>query len=127
MSKLIMIDDDMMHHKIAQLMLREYGNIEEVILSTDAKETLDFLELNKANSNNLPDYIFLDLQMPDYSGWDFLKGYQKIHHSLRKDIKLYIVSSSIDPKDIKRSEEYKFVDSFVQKPLTREFLHNLVA
>lgn len=127
MSKLILIDDDMMYHKIAQLMVKEYSPVEEVISSTDGKATLNYLIENKENSDNLPDYIFLDLNMPEYSGWDFLKEYQKIYSSLRKAIKLYIVSSSINPSDIKRSKNYSFVDDFIIKPLSREFLHELIA
>lgn len=122
-----MIDDDIMYHKIAQLMVKEYSPVEEVISSTDGKATLNYLIENKENSDNLPDYIFLDLNMPEYSGWDFLKEYQIIYHSLRKAIKLYIVSSSINPNDIKRSKNYSFVNSFIIKPLSREFLHQLIA
>ena len=127
MSKLILIDDDMMYHKITHIMLKEYSPVKEVISSTDGKATLDFLEENKENAEKLPDYIFLDLHMPQYSGWDFLKGYKKIYRSLHKAIRVYIVSSSIDPDDIKRSKEYSFVNSFVIKPLKKEFLHELMA
>ena len=35
-----MIDDDMMYHKIAQLMLKEYSHVNEVVSSTDAKAAL---------------------------------------------------------------------------------------
>ena len=125
MSKLIMIDDDMMYHKIAQLMLKEYSHINEVVSSTDAKATLDFLEENKTNTERLPDYIFLDLNMPEYNGWDFLNGYKKIYGSLQKAIKLYVVSSSINPEDLKRSKQYSFVNDFIIKPLRRDFLHEL--
>jgi CheY-like chemotaxis protein len=65
--------------------------------------------------------------MPQYDGWDFLNGYKKLYRSLKKAIKVYIVSSSIDPNDITRSKQYKFVDSFIVKPLRREFLHELMA
>jgi CheY-like chemotaxis protein len=108
-------------------MVKEYSPVDEVVSSTDGKATLNYLIENKENTENLPDYIFLDLNMPEYSGWDFLKEYQKIYSSLRKAIKLYIVSSSINPTDIKRSKNYSFVNSFIIKPLSREFLHELMA
>jgi two-component SAPR family response regulator len=126
MSKLILIDDDLLYHKIAQLMIREYSPVKDVISSTDAKATLEYLKKNKSNDENLPDYIFVDLNMPDYDGWDFLKGYKKIYHSFQKAIHIYIVSSSINPVDIKRSKNYSFIDSFVMKPLKREFLRALI-
>jgi response regulator of citrate/malate metabolism len=127
MSKVILIDDDPMYHRIAQLMVKEYSPVREIISSTDGKATMDYLVENKDDSEMLPDYIFLDLAMPDYDGWDFLNAYQKIYHSFRKAIKVYIVSSSIDPMDINRSKDYSFVSSFILKPLSREFLHGLTA
>ena len=125
MSKLIVIDDDPIYQKITHLMVKEYSPVQDIIDSDDGKATLDYLIANKENAEKLPDYIFLDLNMPKYNGWDFLDGYRKIYHSLRKAIHVYIVSSSIDPQDIERSKKYTFVESFKNKPLNRDFLHEL--
>jgi len=125
MSKVILIDDDMIYHKIAQLMLKEYSSVDEVVSTTDGKATLEYLEENKDDVNTLPDYIFLDLNMPEYDGWDFLNGYKKIYQSLRKAVHLYIVSSSVNPSDLERSKGYTFVESFIIKPLRRDFLRGL--
>lgn len=126
MSKLILIDDDVIYHKITQLMIEEYTDIDEVVSSVDGKATLDYLIENKSNEENLPDYIFVDLNMPKYNGWDFLNGYKKICNSFKKAVRVFIVSSSIDPNDIERSKDYSFVDSFIIKPLRREFLKELI-
>ena len=126
MSKLILIDDDVMYHQITHIMMEEYSPVKEVVSSMDGKATLDYLIENKENDENLPDYIFLDLTMPEYDGWDFLNGYKKVYNSFKKAIRIYIVSSSIDPNDIERSKKYSFVDSFIIKPLKRDFLKGLV-
>ncbi|MGZ3776782.1 MAG: response regulator [Mucilaginibacter sp.] len=126
MSKLILIDDDELYHQMAHIMLEEYSPVKEVISSMDGKATLDYLIENKENDENLPDYIFLDLTMPEYDGWDFLNGYKKVYNSFKKAIRIYIVSSSIDPNDLERSKKYSFVDSFIIKPLRRDFLRQLV-
>ena len=126
MSKLILIDDDVLYHQMAHIMFEEYSPVKEVISSTDGKATLDYLIDNKENEENLPDYIFLDLTMPEYSGWDFLNGYKNVYNSFKKAIHVYIVSSSINPDDIERSKAYSFVDSFIIKPLKRDFLKGLV-
>jgi len=126
MSKLILIDDDAMYHQITHLMIEEYSPVKEVVSSMDGKATLDYLIENKENDEELPDYIFLDLTMPEYDGWDFLNGYKKVYNSFKKAIRIYIVSSSIDPNDIERSKNYSFVDSFIIKPLKRDFLKGLV-
>ncbi|MBS1527028.1 MAG: response regulator [Bacteroidetes bacterium] len=127
MSKVILIDDDPIYHRISQIMMKEYGHAEEVISSTDGKATLNYLIENKEKEERLPDFIFVDLNMPEYSGWDFLNGYRKIYQSLAKAIKVYIVSSSVDPNDVRRSKTYSFVNSFIIKPLKKEFLQGLLA
>ena len=126
MSKLILIDDDELYHQMAHIMLEEYSPVQEVISSMDGKATLDYLIENKENNENLPDYIFLDLTMPEYDGWDFLNAYKNVYNSFKKAIRVYIVSSSIDPNDIERSKKYSFVDSYIIKPLKRDFLKGLV-
>jgi CheY-like chemotaxis protein len=125
MSKVILIDDDLIYHKISQLMIKGYSPVKDVVSSTDGKATLDYLIENKLNNDNLPDYIFVDLNMPEYDGWDFLNGYKEIYDSFQKAIQVYVVSSSISPNDINRSKNYSFVNSFIMKPLKREFLQAL--
>ncbi len=126
MSKLILIDDDLIYHRISQLMIKGYSPVKEVISSVDGKATLDYLIENKSNNDNLPDYILVDLNMPNYDGWDFLDGYKKVYDSFKKAIQVYIVSSSISPYDISRSKDYSFVNSFIMKPLRKEFLEGLI-
>jgi CheY-like chemotaxis protein len=125
MSKLILIDDDVIYHKVAQFMIKGYGPENEVVSSMDGKATLEYLKKNRLNDENLPDYILVDLNMPGYNGWDFLNGYKKIYSSFHKIIRVFIVSSSINPVDVKRSKDYSFVSSFIMKPLNKEFLQAL--
>lgn len=119
MSKLIIIDDDPIHHKMVQYMLTKNELSKETTYTFDGKLVLDYLEENKNKITSLPDYIFLDLYMPNHSGWDFLDRFREIYQSLRKEIKIYVVSSSIFQMDINRSKSYPFVASYISKPLVR--------
>jgi len=125
MSKLIIIDDDPIHHKIVQYMLTKNELSKETTYTFDGKLVLDYLEENKTKITALPDYIFLDLYMPNNSGWDFLNGFQEIYKTLKKEIKIYIVSSSIFQMDINRSKSYPFVTSYITKPLIKSVFDNI--
>jgi CheY-like chemotaxis protein len=125
MSKLIIIDDDPIHHKIVQYMLTKNELSKETTYTFDGKLVLDYLAENKNKITSLPDYIFLDLYMPGNSGWDFLNGFQEIYQSLKKDIKIYVVSSSIFQMDITRSKGYPFVASYITKPLMKSVFENI--
>ncbi len=119
MSKLVIIDDDPIHHKIVQFMLTKNELSKETTYVFDGKLVLDYLDENKDKITVLPDYIFLDLYMPNNSGWDFLNGFQKIYKTLKKEIQIHIVSSSIFHLDIERSKSYPFVTSYITKPLMK--------
>jgi len=125
MSKLIIIDDDPIHHKIVQYMLTKNELSKETTYTFDGKLVLDYLEENRTKITALPDYIFLDLYMPENSGWDFLNRFQEIYKTLKKEIKVYVVSSSIFQKDINRSKSYPFVTSYITKPLIKSVFENI--
>ena len=125
MSKLIIIDDDPIHHKMVQYMLTKNELSKETTYTYDGKLVLDYLEENKNKITSLPDYIFLDLYMPNHSGWDFLDRFREIYQSLKKEIKVYVVSSSIFQMDINRSKSYPFVASYISKPLVRSVFDHI--
>lgn len=125
MSRLVIIDDDPIHHKIVQYMLTKNELSKETTYTFDGKLVLDYLEENRTKITALPDYIFLDLYMPDNSGWDFLNRFQEIYKTLKKEIKIYIVSSSIFQMDINRSKSYPFVTSYITKPLIKSVFENI--
>lgn len=125
MSKLIIIDDDPIHHKIVQFMLTKNELAKETTYAFDGKIVLDYLQENRMKMSALPDYIFLDLYMPNNSGWDFLNGFQQIYKTLKKDIQIYVVSSSIFQMDINRSKGYPFVTNYITKPLMKNVFDNI--
>ncbi|HTE02360.1 MAG TPA: response regulator [Mucilaginibacter sp.] len=125
MSKLVIIDDDPIHHKIVQYMLTKNELSKETTYAFDGKLVLDYLEENRMKISALPDFIFLDLYMPNHSGWDFLNGFQKIYKTLKKDIQIYIVSSSIFQMDINRTKGYPFVTSYITKPLMKNVFESI--
>jgi CheY-like chemotaxis protein len=106
-------------------MLNKNELSKETTYTFDGKLVLDYLQENKNKITSLPDYIFLDLYMPNGSGWDFLNGFQEIYRSLRKEIKIFVVSSSIFQMDINRSKSYPFVASYITKPLIRSVFDNI--
>ena len=73
--------------------------------------------------------------------WNFLVEYAKIpmnshlkcgiyfHKSIQqkitKLITIYIMSSSVDPRDISRSKKYRSVKDYVLKPVTRPALEKI--
>lgn len=122
MSKVFIIDDDPIHQRIAQIMIAKHQLYDEFVSYTEAGMALVDLRSNCSNLEFLPEVILLDLNMPVMDGWDFLDKFEEIMHKFEKDIRVYIVSSSVDEKDISKSQSYSSVKGFISKPLNPEII-----
>ncbi len=122
MSKAFIIDDDPIHQRIAQIMITKHQLFGEFTSFLQAGDALKFLEENHNVTEALPDVILLDLNMPVVDGWKFLDEFEKFRDTLIKKIRIFIVSSSVDEKDISRSKSYTSVEGFISKPLSAEVI-----
>lgn len=68
-----------------------------------------------------PEVIFLDLNMPAISGFDFLEQLNS-QGSVSHDLKVVILTSSNSQTDYERALTYKHVVGFISKPLTVQWL-----
>jgi CheY-like chemotaxis protein len=125
MCKLVLIDDNPIDHYIVRTMLYNNEACKQATYTFDGSMVLEFIEENKSATNLLPDVIFLDLTMPNFSGWEFLDKFEKIKDSLDKKIELYVMTSSVRESDKERSSKYGCVNSFISKPLTKQVLNSI--
>jgi CheY-like chemotaxis protein len=65
-----------------------------------------------------PDYLFLDINMPEMSGWDFLETFDPGKNSPE----IYILSSSIDQRDITKAAKYAKVKNYLTKPMIKQYI-----
>ena len=64
--------------------------------------------------------------MPVMGGWEFLDIItERRYNEIFPQLKVIVLSSTIDPKDIEKSKSYPMVLDFLSKPITREMLEEL--
>src|SRR6202000_1309987 len=126
MKKLIFIDDSPLDHFILKRILNKYQLAYEVSCTANGEGVIEFLKQHQYNRDNLPDIILLDIYMPAFDGWDFLEKAEKLYTHLAKPLKIYILSSSINPRDLQLAKQYACVRSFIFKPITKEVLEKLI-
>jgi two-component system chemotaxis response regulator CheY len=114
------VDDDKIFQLTASKNIKSISVTDRVLQFENGEDALQFINTNLSNPALLPDYIFLDINMPFIDGWMFLEDYDKIKHKLGKPMKIYMVSSSIDPRDIARAKNNNNVSDYVVKPVSRE-------
>lgn len=121
-----LIDDDKIYQFTAKKII-ESTNLTKAVLSFfNGEEAIDFFKSNLQNVDSIPDIIFLDINMPIKDGWQFLEDFKSLLNDVKKDITIYMVSSSVDDYDIKKSKEYSFVTDYIIKPINRERFEQLI-
>lgn len=131
MSKLLktvlLVDDDNMTNYLHQRVISKAELCAEVKVAKNGQEGIDkLIEMNQElASKNETVVVFLDLNMPILDGWGFLKEYENLKDKLNFDIKIFVLSSSINPDDKARAEENQYVAQYIYKPLTTTSLQTL--
>lgn len=105
------VDDDAINNEINQMLFRKLYPEIEVIIKSSVDSALEYL-LNPTLQN--PNKIFLDVNLPIKSGWDFLDEYKSLNIS---GIDLYMLTSALDLLDADVRNKYPEVKDFVEKPL----------
>jgi CheY-like chemotaxis protein len=116
----LLVDDDLVYRYAAKKMIKSTGLAGKIEECTNAIDALKYLKENISTPENLPDIIFLDINMPAMDGWEFLNDYIPIAPSMPTKIYIYIVSSSIDKIDISRAKEISIVTDYLIKPVFKE-------
>ncbi len=116
-TRICIVDDDHIYRYMSSIMLQQCNFPQKLLFFTNGEEAINFLIDNVANATELPDVIFLDLNMPRMNGWEFLENYARLKPRLEKSITIYVVSSSISESDRRRAIEISDVSDYLIKPI----------
>jgi len=123
---LCFIDDDEIYQYAIARSVKAHHLAEKVLVFMDGEEAMWFFNDNVNNNENLPDIIFLDINMPIMDGWQFLDEYLKLKPRITKPITIYMITSSVDPVDYEHAKRISEISDYVVKPIKPEILKELV-
>jgi CheY-like chemotaxis protein len=124
-NKVLLIEDDPITIMVCDRVLQMNKFGKTIITKTNGQEAIDYLHHLINCHDELPEVIFLDINMPVMNGWDFLNELQLLQEKLTLNPLVYMLSSTVDPEDTKRSKMYNNVVGFISKPLTKNHLDNI--
>jgi CheY-like chemotaxis protein len=126
--RIIFIDDDKVNNSLSRIIARQaIGNF-DILTFEKPLEALEFLEreyLSK-DASDAKVLVMLDINMPVMNGWNFLEKVAAYPETAQKNLKIYILSSSIDPRDKQRAESHFLVHGYISKPLGSGILRDLI-
>lgn len=109
--RILLVDDDPIFLTLAELAIKREQREVEIFKAGNGEEAINFLSAEKV------DLIYLDLNMPVMNGWEFLEAMAARE---RNGVKIFVLTSSIDPSDRRKAEENPLVSSMLEKPLDKE-------
>ena len=117
--RLLLIDDADIDQRLYLRMIKRSKLVEEVHSFYYADEALDFLRQNRSLE---VDVIFLDINMPRMNGFEFLEAANAEFGDAFASVVIVMLTTSLNPLDRERAEEFSVVRDFVNKPLTIEMV-----
>jgi len=121
---ILLVDDDREDNEFHKMVIEEMNITERIEIALNGLEALNFL---KRENQTAPDIIFLDVNMPKMNGWEFLEEYHKLTREQKAKVVIIMLTTSQNPADNKRAEQFPDIAGFNSKPLTEEMMNKILA
>ena len=122
----IIIDDDKLNNKVCRNIIEKTYPDADIADFVDPQEGFDYIVNKYSDNNNSKTILLLDISMPIMDAWEFLDRFDNLDHTIRKRVKIHILSSSVNKQDMVRAEANKHVEYYLIKPLTKESIKLIV-
>lgn len=111
------IDDDPAYVYLTKRIILLKKLCKNLLIYENGRIALDELSHLLDSKDHFPDLILLDINMPEMDGWEFLDAFTQIKPKLPKQVTIYMVSSSVDERDIQHAKKYDDISSYIVKPI----------
>jgi CheY-like chemotaxis protein len=120
LKNILLVDDDLPSRRLADITLQDGGVPCVIINAKDGKEAIEMLE----SSDEFPDVILLDINMPVMDGFRFLAEYQNLAR-VDSNTKIYMLTTSTLEKDYSRAFATGLVKDYFEKPLNERHIEQI--
>lgn len=124
--KVLLIDDDKVDRYISERVIRTALFAAIIEVRHDAKEALEYMKNLMASPSELPEIIFLEINLPNMNGFDFLDAYEQMRDRVKKQCRVFILTDYPENKMLKEFITENFtVAGILGKPLSVEVLKKI--
>ncbi len=119
----MLIDDDEPTNFLSKMHIEDAQCAEHIQVVDSGRKALEYI----AKSNNGPELIFLDVNMPAMNGWEFLERYKELEKTKQGKIIIIMLTTSLNPDDKERAGNVPQIAGFENKPLTPELISKVLS
>ncbi len=126
----VIIDDDRINNMLCIAIIKNIIPGANVVGFVFPEEGLEYLNLKCAAADANEIILLLDINMPVLNGWDVLQKLETASITVRQHLKIFMLSSSLDPRDKEKAQNSSLTSGFIEKPLSllnvRELFTNTI-
>jgi len=121
----MIIDDDATSNMICKMIIKKVLPDIEVTDILHPQRGMDYIKDN-FKENSLPICLLLDINMPDWSGWDFLDHFIELPDYIKNKFTIYMLSSSVNKEDLQKAATNTYVKDYIEKPLSKMAIERIM-
>ena len=128
LSSILLIDDDPLTSKLHKRIIEGFNVAHKVEVATNGEEAIQLINhlIQSQNEDKIPQLIFVDLFMPFMDGFQFLDAYKDLSFKNKDSVVVAVLTTSFLSTDKRRVKEYQDVCEYIEKPITREKMMELM-
>ena len=123
--KIMLIDDDKIFNYLHSKILGKINSNYDIISYESPFAAFEYL--TSLPIIDLPSVIFLDINMPELNGFEFIDKIKNEKKEVLKHLNIVIVTSSLNPHDYEIHKQYDVIKAFYNKPLNKEKSENILS
>lgn len=122
----LLVDDDATSNLICELNIRKLDEQAAINSFNNPEEALACIKEKCVPGDKMICFLFLDVNMPGMSGWEFLDAFQNFCPKVREKFRIYVLTSSIEDFSEEKIK-YPYVADFLSKPIMAGKLKTILA
>ncbi|MBY5949492.1 response regulator [Algoriphagus marincola] len=119
--EILLIDDDRQYLFLHEFLIKKSNLCQDPVSLNSGELAKDYMNKNYQTDRQF--LIFLDIYMPNLDGWTFLEFIESSFSI--QNIKVILVSSSVNKDDKAKSKQHPSVIDYIEKPLLLNHLKTL--
>ncbi|MDH7448130.1 response regulator [Aquimarina sp. 2201CG14-23] len=122
LKRFLLVDDSNSTNFFNKTIIQKTDCVEEVLIATNGSNAMEYLQ-----SNIIPEVIFLDLNMPEMNGWEFLEQHNQLSPTDKNSKIIVMIGAKLSEEEEKTLKSFPQVTEFREKMLTKEIVLDIVS